>query len=176
MNPHRLYIQQTFFNGVSYTKDTPKDTLAQWGVICADFPFVTHPETKELVTKDWKGSDGLDAYVPKHLRLKDYDIEAKFLYVGTHNNMKNDIKSFCDFIIGKPEGSYSARLVIYDEHTSTGRKDVVVKTVKFDTYWDEPAFDTDAIAAFSITFHVYDPATEITPVYNNNAITDLRWT
>ena len=189
MATYRLFIQQTSFNGLEYTKGAVIDTLADFGVVCRESPFKLFPETKDIVTKNWKGSHGLDAYIPAVNKAKDYDIELQLLYVGTHATMKNDITSFIKFLNGVVghgnQSAVGARLAMYDEYTQTGRKDIVYRTCDFGTWWDVPDFDTDAIADFKVKFHVYDPVTDVTPHFerivtpgepDTNILIGLEWT
>lgn len=175
MELHRLYIAQTKFDGLTYDKGAPIDTLETYRVVCSAVPFKLYEEAKDVVTKDWKGEHGVEAYIPDVAKIKDYDLEITFLYCGVHANMRNDILNFVSFLRGMNYGGMSARLAIYDEETRTGRKDVRMVNVKYDTWWDEPDLDSDAIAEFKCSFHVYDPVTNVTPVFNNNVITDLVW-
>jgi hypothetical protein len=178
MAVHKLYIQQTNFDGIDYTKGTPIDTLAKYSVVCREFPFKLFPEAKDVVSKSYKDSHGADAYIPAVNKIKDYDIEVQFLYVGVHNNMRTDIGNFIKFLNGMNGGNdqnaVGARLAIYDQYTQTGRKDIRYVTSDFGTYWDSPDCDTEAIADFKVKFHVYDPVTDVTTTTVNNQ-TVLTW-
>ena len=181
MGVHKLYIMQTSFNGMTYTKGTPIDTLAKFGVVVRDIPFKLYSDTKEVVTKNWKGSHGLDAYIPNENKVKDYDIEVQCLYVGTHQDMRTNIEAFLKFLNGKAVTGITAtgaRLAIYDEYTQIGRKDVKYMTSDFGTWWDLPDYDTDAIADFKVILHVYDPMTDVSPSFDalTGNIEDLTWT
>ena len=181
MTPHRLYILQAYYDGMTYSKDNLIDTYAAFNVLCSEIPFKIYPDAKDVVAKNWRGLHGADAYIPAVNKIKDYDIEVDFLYSGTHANMRNDLDSFAKYINGmlgnSPQPALSARLAIYDEYTQTGRKDVRAVNIEFKEYWDTPDFDTECIAAFKVKFHVYDPVTEVTPVYNQQGnLTDLTWT
>ena len=187
MAAHRLFIMQTSFDGLTYTKGTPIDTLASYNVVCKEFPFKLYPETKDVVTNNWRGSHGLDVYIPAENKIKDYDIDVQFLYLGTHAQMRTQIEQFFKFLHGlagpvvisgnsttvtPPAG---ARLAIYDEYTQIGRKDVRVASIEPGGWWDMPDFDTDAIADFKVRFHVYDPVTDVTPVLSSNKINNMTW-
>ena len=178
MAVHKLYIQQTNFDGIDYTKGTPIDTLETYSVVCREFPFKLYPESKDVTTKDMKGLHGVDVYIPSYNRIKDYEMEVQFLYLGTHANMRTDIDAFLKFINGMnggvDESAVGARLAIYDQYTQIGRKDLRVVSTEFGGYWDMPDYDTDAIADFKVKFHVYDPVTDVTPITTNNAL-DLVW-
>lgn len=175
MAVHRLYISQTSFNGSTYTVGTPIDTKTAFNVVCAEVPFKLYEEAKDVVTKDWKGSHGMEVYIPSSARIKDYDLEIRFLYTGTHANMRNNVSDFVSFLYGLNYNSIGARLAMYDEETRTGRKDVRLVNVKYGTWWDEPDCDDEAIADFTCKFNVYDPMTDVTPTFTNNVLTGLTW-
>ena len=176
-----LYMQQTSFNGLSYTKGTAIDITAQFNVVCRSMPFKVFPETKDVVAENWIGSHGQAVYIPSYNRTKDYEIEVQFLYVGTHSTMRSHIGNFVKYINGHigvgAADPVGARLAIYDEYTQTGRKDVRVKNVDFGGWYDNADFDTDAIADFKVKFQVYDPVTDVTPTFTQQgALSDLTWT
>ena len=188
MAVHKLFIMQTDFDGISYTKGLPVDTLTAYNVVCRDFPFKLFPDTKDVVTKNWKGSHGADAYIPSVNMIKDYDIDVQFLYVGTHSNMRTQIGKFIKFLNGMvgahivpsygeeyDETAVGARLAIYDQYTQIGRKDIRVSSVEFGGWWDMPDFDTDCIADFKVRFHVFDPVTDVTPTYSGGQINTMVW-
>ena len=181
MTPHRLYMLQANYTGLVYQKDNLIDTYAKFRVVCSEFPFKMFPETKEVVSKNWRGLHGGDAYIPAVNKIKDYDVDVDFLYSGTHANMRTDLENFAKYINGMTgdgvQPALSARLAIYDEYTQTGRKDVRAVNIEFKEYWDIPTFDTESIASFKVRFHIYDPVTPVTPVYSQQgALTDLTWT
>lgn len=173
---HRLYILQALYDGENYTKSSPIDTYEDFRVMCSAVPFKLLTDAKDVVTKDWKGEHGLEVYIPSSARIKDYDLEVTFLYCGEHEDMRDDIQGFLKFLYGLNDGAISARLAMYDEETRTGRKDIRLVNVKYNTWWDEPDLDDEAIAEFVCQFHVYDPVTDVSPVIYINTITDLTWT
>lgn len=172
---------QTSWDGSTYTKGNVCDTFAEFNIVCADLPFKLYPEAKEVVTKDWVGEDGVEVYVPSQLRIKDYDIEATFLYVGDDRSaMREEIDEFLRYLQGRittvDNAPIGARLAISEEYTQTGRKDVVFVGVDFDTWWAWPEEDTEFIARFKVKFHVYDPVTNVGQVKTGDVVTDLTWT
>ena len=174
---YKTYIQQLSFDGLTYTKGRIVDLLDEYNIACSEFPFVKNPEPKDLPTVDWAGSDGLDVYVPvgAPLPVKHYELDAVFLYKGTEATMHGDIKGFIDFLYGRNDGSVGARLAIYNEHTKTGRKDVVVTKIDTETFYCED-WDEDTMAGFKIKFTVYDPVTEVVPVFNaSGEISELNF-
>lgn len=165
MEVSRVYIQQSFFNGVSYVKGEVVDLLEKFNIACASFPFKYKPEAKDLPFRDWAGEDGRDVYIPKEgIFIKNYEVEASFLYKGVKETIHKDVKDFIDFVYGRNNGSVGAALIIYDEYAQAGRKDVHVASVSNDVYYygdDDP----DAIASFKVKFMIEDPTTVIIPEY-----------
>ena len=162
MEYKKLLIQQQTLSGTTYTAvSSVVDTQAVYHVVCQEFPFKYLPETKDLPKRDWYDEDGEDVYIHSDgLRFKAYDMEVKFLYVGSQEQMKNELKSFIDFICGKNTGG-SPLLAVYDEYTQTGRRGVYVQAVDNDliVYDDR---NSDVVAQFKVKFRVTDPNTDIT--------------
>jgi len=180
MEGYKTYIQQIKYNGTGYSYGTLVDILSSFDVICKDFPYKKNPETKDFPTRDWAGTDGLDVYIPEgNLPIKSYDLEATFMYKGTHANMRSKINDFLDFICGRKKGAngdtiQSGRLAIYNEYMQMGRKDVAVKSVNNEVFFDN-GDDPDAVATFKVKFSVYDPTTDVT--INTSGLTPtLQWT
>lgn len=168
MAKYNTYIQQLHFDGTTYMKGSVVDLLDKFKLVAMDFPFKKNPKPKDLPTRDWAGSDGVDVYVPDQIPMKEYEIEVTFLYVGTELSIRTDISNFIDFIYGRSKGAIadivkSGRLAVYNEYTGLGRKDIVVSHVEPDLF--EVSDDPDAIAKFNVKFMVYDPTTEVTATY-----------
>lgn len=162
MDYKKLLIQQQTYNGSTYTNvGQVVDTQTAFHVACQEFPFKYLPEIKDLPQRDWYDEHGDDVYIPSDgMKFKGYDLEAKFLYVGTQANMKSELKSFIEFIYGQnAEGS--PLLAVYDEYTKTGRRGVYVLSVDDDlVLYDER--NPHVIAQFKVKFRVTDPITDIT--------------
>ena len=143
------------------------DTQATFRVACQECPFKYLPESKELPKRDWYDEDGDDIYIPTDgLKFKAYDMEMKFIYVGTEQTMKNDIRGFINFIYGRNENG-SPLLKIYDEYTKIGRKGIYVSNVDNELLaYDD--VNENVIGIFKVKFRVTDPATEITLALPNN--------
>lgn len=176
---YNTYVQQIIFDGIAYTKGGVVDLLSTFKIVCQEFPFKKNPQPKDLPTRDWAGEDGLDVYIPDKIPVKHYDIEVDFLYKGTEETMKVDLNNFIDFLYGRIKGSNgdtvkSGRLAIYNEHTGMGRKDIVVSEVENELFYLTDS-DPDAVAKFKIKFTVYDPTTEVTPVYVSGRVTQLNF-
>ncbi len=165
MVKYNTYIQQLNFDGTTYTKGSVVDLLDKFNIVAMDFPFKKNPKPKDLPTRDWAGSDGVDVYVPDQIPIKNYEIDVVFLYVGTEGTIRTDIGNFIDFIYGRSKGAagdtvQSGRLAIYNEYTEMGRKDIVVTDVDNELF--EISNDPDAVAKFKVKFSVNDPTTPVT--------------
>lgn len=173
----RTYIQQTKFDGSTYTKGPVIDTLADYNIGCIEFPFKTAPKSQALPERVWPGKDGKDVYVPEGgIPLEDYDIEVEFVYKGTFEKISSDMQGFINFIRGRNSGATGGRLCVYDEHVGFGRKDVTVTDVDPQTYEADDS-DPDALFDFKVTFHVCDPATDVTLTKDatTKKVTDLTF-
>ena len=162
MDIKRTYIQQLYFDGLTYQKGNVVDLLTRFHIACKSFPFKKHPEAKDLPARDWSGEDGRDIYIPKLIPMKHYDLEVEFLYKGTQDTISRDITDFIEFLYGRNSDAMGGRLAIYDEYVQMGRKDVHVLSIDNDVYecHDE---DPDAVASFKVKFSVEDPVTDVVP-------------
>lgn len=178
MRVYKTYIQQLSFDGIAYKKGEVADLQKRFRIVCSSFPFKRNPEAKDLPSRDWAGEDGRDIYIPEKIPMKNYEIEAVFVYKGTEGTISSDISDFVDFLYGRNENAVGGRLAVYDEYVGMGRKDVHVLSVDNDVYECSDA-DPDAIAEFKVKFAVEDPVTEIIPEYVSlsgvNAVRDLRF-
>lgn len=157
---YKTYIQQTSFDGTSYTKGAVVDLLATYNIICQEMPFMVNPLAKDLPKRDWPDEDGQDVYVPATRRMKEYTMEVDFLYVGTDTNIRTDLKNFINFLYGRNTGAVGSLLAIYNAYTDIGRKDVIVQEVSNEVFIAGDS-DPDAIAKIKVKFLVCDPITEV---------------
>ena len=166
MVPYPFYIQQTHFDGQSYTKGSVVDTYSEFGCAC----------------KEFARDDGLEVYVPDVARLKEFDVDAEFIIVGDASmsdeagtsDAQRRRRSFLQFLYGRNAGAVGSRLAIFDAHSNLGYKDVTVKKVSpVESHRQE--YGNVALYVFRVTFSVYDPVTEVTPLFNNGVITSLDW-
>lgn len=158
----KFLIQQQLYNGSTYTNvGGVVDTQESFHVVCQECPFKKLPESKELAKRDWHDENGEDVYVPAEgLRFNAYDMSVTFLYVGSTEDMSQDLNDFIDFLYGRNTNG-SPFMSVYDEYTQTGRRGVYVKSVNNEllAYND----NTDGvIASFKVNFRVTDPVTSIT--------------
>lgn len=183
------YIQQIKYE-TTYTKGRVVDLLSKFHVVCKDFPFKKYPEAIDLPERVWEGADGADVYVPDSLPMKSYTIDVEFLYTreratgvsrdAMDATIRSDISSFLDFICGRigsgvaGDSIVSPRLAIYNEYVAIGRKDVVVSKVDNDIYFFNDN-DDSVVVTFKVTFKVYDPTTDVTPVESGGVVNNLSW-
>lgn len=173
----KTYIQQIRFDGMTYTKGSTVELYDRFKVVCSDFPFVLFPKRKDMPTREWTGEHGTDIYVPDEIPLKEYDVDATFLFYQrrgagvTDETIRESIKSFIGFLYGRVKGAagdsvQSGRLAVYNEHTGIGRKDIVVAEVSNEIFFSTN-YDDDVVAEFRVRFTVFDPVTDVT-VTNGN--------
>jgi hypothetical protein len=162
MKYKKLLIQQQKFDGSVYINvGSVIDTQAAFHVACQEFPFKMMPETKELPKREWYDEHGDDVYVPTDgLKMKAYDLEVTFLYVGNRANMGSDLKGFIKFIYGRNNGG-APMLAIYDEFTGIGKRGCYVTGVNNDLYVYDDA-NEHVVSKFKVKFRVTDPVTDIT--------------
>lgn len=170
----KFLIQQQTFNGTAYTDvGSVVDTQATFKVVCKDMPFKVLPETKDVPKRDWYDEHGDDVYIPTDgLKFKAFDIEVKFLYVGTESAMSEDLKSFISFVNGRTNipvqqnPTRNVMLKMFDEYTQTGRRGVYVLEVSDELFFYSDV-NIEAIAEFKVKFRVTDPVYEVS---NNNGV------
>lgn len=166
----KFFIQQQLYDGTTYTNVGNRiDTYATYDVVCQECPFRVLPESKDLPKRDWHDENGDDVFVPSDgLKMKAYDMEVKFLYVGNETEMAAKLKAFINFIYGRNTGG-SPILEIYDEYTRTGRRNVCVLSVSDDLYFHDDV-EIDAIAQFKVKFRVNDPVYEVPAPSSSSSI------
>lgn len=136
------------------------DTFESFGVVCQEFPFKHLPEAKELAKRDLHDEHGEDVHIPADgLKFKAYDLEAKFIYSGSAENIHTDVSRFISYLYGRNVGG-SPVLSIYDEYTKTGKSGVYLQGVS-SSLFDISNADPDAIAVFTAKFRVTDPTSDI---------------
>ena len=192
MNPHRLYIEQTSFDGSTYTRGKATDTYATWNVVCSKSVFRNYGDPKDVATRSWLDEYGDDVYIPADVKLKKFDAEFTFLCNGTEADVKYNVRNFQLFLLGK-ECHYKrwderfqqyveaavapvgARLVMFDTYNSIGWKDVRCKSFSADTIVMDNS-DNEIVIEFKVVFEVNDPWTAVelmSPVGGGDPT--LRW-
>lgn len=170
MDPHRLYIEQTTFNGISYTHSQVRDTYSTWNIVCSKSPF-KYGDAKDAVTRNWLDEHGEDVYIPADVKLKKFDVEFTFLCNGTEEDVKYNTRQFHRFLLGKSwkrktgnsestVDAHGARLVIYDAYNSLGWKDVRFKSFSADGLVMDNT-DDEVVLEFKVIFEVCDPYSEV---------------
>lgn len=173
MGIKKTYVQQLSYDGEKYTKSAVIDLYEKYSIVC-DVPFKLFPETKELVTREWAGEDGRDVYIPRSIPLAAYDIDVECTYKGTDSKMRENIESFLKLMYGRNDGAVGGRLAIYDEYTRLGRKDIHLREVSEDMYYNVD-YDDEQCAKFKIKLTVEDPSTDVSIVMSGEEVTDLKF-
>jgi hypothetical protein len=158
----KFLIQQQTYDGSTYTDvGNVVDTQDEFNVVCSECPFKRLPATKELAKREWPDEDGEDVFIPSDgLRFKAYDLEVKFLYVSTEEDMASDLAGFISFIYGRNTNG-APLLSIYDDYTKEGRRGVYVLEVNNEFLAYDDAND-GVVGEFKVKFRVTDPVTPIT--------------
>lgn len=147
-----------------------KETIADFGIYCADIPFSITGDAKEVTSRNWYDEDGLDEYIPANgLKISAYDMEVKFCCKGDKFSANTTIRKFLDYIIGK-DGT-GAMLKMYCDYTNIGRRHI--RYVKMDDKAELVRDEDGDILVFSISFKVGDPITDITPTFDKGVIKSL---
>ena len=176
MEPYRFLVEQTSYDGVSYTAGNAYDTYDTWGIVCSKTPFRIYGDPKEISTRNWLDEHGEDAYFPAEIKLKKFDLEVAFLCNGTEDKVKYNVNQFLLFLQGmeskykfihqsgreveqtiQPMGS---RLAIYDGFNSEGWKDVRFKASSSDALVMDNS-EEEVVLEFKVTFEVFDPFTKV---------------
>ena len=150
------------YKGIYFQKQAEgagvKESLADFGIWCKDFPFKLYGEVKDLASTDWADEDGTDEFIPAELKLKAYDVDVEFGYKGAMDTANEKIRNFLDYLTGR--GETGATLKVYDSYTRIGRQNVRVLKVSDDLFVRNTS--EGDILTFNVTFRVNDPVTDIT--------------
>lgn len=134
-----------------------KETIDAFGIYCAEMPFTLAQKAKDITTRDWNDEQGIDAYVPQTLMLKDYDMNVKFCCKGDKFTSNAKIKAFIDYLTGR-DGS-GVYLKMYCDYTRIGRRHVRFTELKDNAELIRE--DGADILVFTVVFNVDDPVTDI---------------
>lgn len=189
MEPYKFYIEQTSFNGTSYTFGRAYDTFTTWKVVCGKTPFRNYGDPKDVATRNWLDEHGEDVYIPADVKLKKFDMEVTFLCNGTEESVKYNVNQFHLFLLGKDskyksinqggieiENTITAvgpRLAIYDEYSNVGWKDVRFKSFSTDGLVMDNG-DDEIVLEFKVVFEVFDPFTKVDVVTGTHGST-ITW-
>lgn len=162
MDPYRLYIKQTLFEGQEYISGTVVDTYALWNIVCSKSPFKRYGEPKEVASRNWLDEHGEDVYIPQNVKLRKFDMEMTFLCTGTADAVRTNVKDFLAYLMGKPSyvNVVGPRLAIYDTYNAIGWKDVRMKSFSTDGLIMDNG-DDEVVLEFKVLFEVFDPYTEV---------------
>ena len=175
MNPYKLYIMQTSFDGTSYTTGDTLDTLETWNIVCAKSPYRRYGDPKDVATRNWLDEHGEDVYIPQDVKYKKFDAEFTFICNGAPSMVKQNVKDFLKFLSGKACSQYNTpvgpRLAIYDAYNDIGWKDVRLKSFSNDGLLLTRGED-EVVLEFKVVFEVFDP---FTAVIRRNAEEGITW-
>lgn len=165
MNYDKVYIQK-MKEGAAV-----KETVADFDIYCAEIPFRLFVEAKDPSKRDWMDEHGDDEYIPDSgLKLKAYTMDVKFCCKGDKFSSNAKIQKFVEYLTGM-DGS-GAVMMMYCTWTKIGRRGI-----RFDKLNDKAELVRDGdgdTLAFTITFKVNDPVSNITPISASGVVTELR--
>lgn len=174
MEPYRLYIRQTSYDGEAYTYGKVVDTLEAWNIVCSKSPYRRFGDPKDVATRNWLDEHGEDVYIPSSVKLKKFDAEFTFLCSGSPNILRHNVRDFLDYLSGGTGGgevtAVGARLVIYDTYNQIGWKDARMKSHSADALLMTRG-ENEAVLEFKVTFEVFDPHTQVYLGSDNGVIT-----
>ena len=58
----------------------------EWGIWVKSMPFIVDGETKDVAKRDWLDQHGTDVFVPDEQKLKAYEIECEFVFIGVYES------------------------------------------------------------------------------------------
>lgn len=169
----KVYFQKLIYSGSSVTKDSVKETGADFSVYPQEVPFIMQAEMKESAKRDWHDEDGIDVfYGNPQPAIKDYDLEIECMAKSkTISDLRGIVNSFISYLRGDDgKGNVFA---IFDTHCDAGRRNI-----RFMEYEDQSFYNFDSddekFISFKIKMHVDDPRTEVSLVSENDKVTDLK--
>lgn len=140
----------------SKTGSSVKDSLADFGMVCTDVPFMPCGETKELPKRDWIDEDGEDTYIPDSIPLSAFDWEIEMGFKGELASAQGALKKFTEYLTGK-DGS-GAELKVYSKYTGIGRQGIYFMGMS-DFVFSKT--NIDEVVTFKVNFRVTDPSSNV---------------
>lgn len=134
-----------------------KDTVADFGVWCAEMPFDMGLTVKEPTVRNWKDEDGEDSYTGGGLKAEAYDMTVKWAAKGEAFAVKDKVRAFVDFLSGR-DGS-GCKMQVYCDWTGTGRQHVRLKSVADSAKLDRCG--NMEVVTFETVLRVEDPVTNV---------------
>ncbi len=149
MQYYKIYIQSEA-DGAAV-----KETIADYGMYCMDFPFKLLDNMKSPTSRSWYDEDGDDEYIPDGgLKAEAYKTTVKFGYKGEKGTAPKVAREFLSYL------RTAGLMKIYCEYGDIGRKGVRLSEVGDDAELIQGA-DGDLLV-FKVTFKVNDPVTDVT--------------
>lgn len=171
----KVYFQKLIYLGSSVTKETVKETVADFSVYLSEVPFILQKEMKAPASHDWPDEDGLDVFYDNSTpSIKDYDIDiACMAKAESVDALRSAVNGFISYLRGSDgKGNVFA---LYDTHCKAGRRNV--RFTGFDEqHWYNYESDKDKVLEFKITMHVDDPRTEVSlSTGTDGVVTGITW-
>lgn len=185
----KVYLQKLIYSGSSHTLGELKETVADFDIYLSEVPFIpVGMELKEPATRDWNDEDGVDVFYAATPRMKDYDMEISCMAKANTLNSTYDengvllekglrdiVDDFLKYLSGAEDGQGNV-FAIYDTRNGAGRKNVRYLSVDPDVFYNEEG-DEECFVSFKAKFHVDDPRTEVSLVYDSSGeVTSLTYT
>lgn len=150
-----------------------KETVADFGIYCKEFPFSFNWKARDIVKVECVGDEGDDENIPAKMRIQSYTLTATFVAKGRIAQLRTQMITFLNYLI---QGEFK----IYDAYTKIGRQHVrfigVEDDVKFEKFKvaEGGGIYTHGLVEFRISFKVNDPTTrfeynEFTNAYSNDS-------
>jgi hypothetical protein len=131
-----------------------KETIADFGMYCMEYPFVLYSEVKDVTKRSWYDEDGDDEYIPENGQyIQSYENSVKFGFKGEEFGANEKLRSFLDYL-------RSGMMKMYCEFNKVGRQHIRFKSVKQTLCRDKNDGD---LLVVTVTFKFNDPVTDIEP-------------
>lgn len=136
------------------TNNAPIRDSKEWGIWIKSVPFKVFPDMKDIPGRDWYDESGTEEFLPAMPFYKSYEIDCKFVYIGTYQSANTQIKSFLKYLA---EGGF---FKFYDTYTKIGRTNIRYVGNNEDVFYRREG--NNDIVQFNVTLKVNDPITDIT--------------
>lgn len=145
------------YKGILFQRDGESVyNSSNWGCYVTDSPYIPVPtKPKNITSQSWFDEHGDDEYIPATLYYEAVEATINFVYKGSADSAKEQIKAFIDYLRG---GVFK----FYDEYYKIGRQNA--RLVDFSDnatlVYEDSSMET-CVAQFAITIKINDPVTDI---------------
>lgn len=172
----KVYLQKLTYSGTSVSKGDVKETVADFSVYLAEFPFIIMDGMKDVAKRDWYDEDGIDVFYDNGTPpLKDYDMDITCMAkADAVAELREKVSAFISYLRGDDgKGNVFA---VYDTHCGAGRRNVRFVSVSQNAYYNID-MDDEKQLQFKVKLHVDDPRTEVTLVKGTDGetVTELGY-